>query len=74
MCLWPLSGRGHNSGTLRELNSQNRPHPVQMWPRSGSGRRWPMRWRPRAVSVVELEGYPITTHNHRLYPIVVVVD
>ena len=30
-----------------------------MWPSSGGGRRWPIRWRPGGVANTETEGYPI---------------
>ena len=40
-----------------------------MWPSSGGGRRWPIRWRPGGVANTETQRYPIWPQRHRVYPI-----
>ena len=55
----PFSGSGVQlSGTFCDLSSQNGVYPAEMWPSSGGGRCWPIRWRPGGVANSETERCP----------------
>ena len=52
------------------MSSQNRVDPFEVWPESGLGGRWPMRWRP-ATSVEG--GTRFWPSGFRVYPILAMV-
>ena len=46
-------------GFFREFSSHNRVYPTEMWPASGGGPRWRMRWHPGVIAIAETKRYPI---------------
>ena len=57
----PFLGSGvEESGTFGGSGSQKRVYPAEMWPLSGGGRRWPIRWRLGVFALTETVRCPIS--------------